>query len=157
VARRFQSMHVEPPKQGWMRLEIIKGRADRYEANHRVQILDEALEAAWQHCRIGHHPPPPDRCLPDQAIDVLDEGVAQDSSAQQTKPTNCGPGRAIERLSIQKDEAVRNAEYEEAGQNGDHASSPAKHEERDAAQWREKAKKSMALLTRGDRRGHQKR
>src|SRR6201991_4524824 len=43
LARRFQEIIVNPPNRGEA-LEILKGLRDRYEAHHRVQIKDEALE-----------------------------------------------------------------------------------------------------------------
>ena len=54
-------------------VEILKGLRDRYEAHHRVQITDEALEAAVElsdRYITG-------RCLPDKAIDVIDEAGAR--------------------------------------------------------------------------------
>ncbi|HWA98923.1 MAG TPA: Clp protease N-terminal domain-containing protein, partial [Pirellulales bacterium] len=43
--RRFQLIMVEPSTKSET-IEILKGLRDRYEAHHRVQITDEALEAA---------------------------------------------------------------------------------------------------------------
>src|ERR1700741_3300925 len=45
LARRFQPIHVEPPSKEDA-ISILKGLRDRYEAHHRVQITDVALEAA---------------------------------------------------------------------------------------------------------------
>src|SRR5918911_1398111 len=45
LERRFQTIVVEPPSKAEA-LEILRGLRDRYEAHHRVQITDEALEAA---------------------------------------------------------------------------------------------------------------
>ena len=45
LARRFQPITVEPPNKTDT-IEILKGLRDRYEAHHRVQILDAALVAA---------------------------------------------------------------------------------------------------------------
>src|SRR5436305_2085789 len=45
LARRFQAITVEPPNKTDA-VEILKGLRDRYEAHHRVQILDAALVAA---------------------------------------------------------------------------------------------------------------
>src|SRR6478736_6141423 len=45
LARRFQAIIVNPPSKSEA-LEILRGLRDRYEAHHRVQITDEALEAA---------------------------------------------------------------------------------------------------------------
>ena len=45
LERRFQPITVgEPSKEET--LEILKGLRDKYEAHHRVEITDEALEAA---------------------------------------------------------------------------------------------------------------
>src|SRR5438045_7519971 len=41
--RRFQMVVVNPPSKAEA-LEILRGLRDRYEAHHRVQITDEALE-----------------------------------------------------------------------------------------------------------------
>ncbi len=66
--RRFQLIIVEPSTKSET-IEILKGLRDRYESHHRVQITDDALEAAVELSSryiTG-------RCLPDKAIDVIDE------------------------------------------------------------------------------------
>ena len=136
LARRFQSIHVEPPNKADA-VEILKGLRDRYEAHHRVQILDAALVAAVElsdRYITG-------RCLPDKAIDVLDEAGARIRLRSMTKPPNLAElEEEIERLSISKDEAVRNAEYEEAARLRDSAEALRKRKEEMQRQWREKAK-----------------
>ena len=57
-------------------MEILRGLRDRYEAHHRVQITDEALDVAVElsdRYITG-------RCLPDKAIDVVDEAAAASAS-----------------------------------------------------------------------------
>src|SRR5947208_7583215 len=136
LARRFQPIHVEPPTKEDT-VEILKGLRDRYEAHHRVQITDGALLAAVEMSDryiTG-------RCLPDTAIDVLDEAGARIRLRSMTKPPNLAEiEEEIERLSIQKDEAVRNAEYEEAARLRDSAEALRKKKEEMQRQWREKAK-----------------
>jgi ATP-dependent Clp protease ATP-binding subunit ClpC len=136
LARRFQPIHVDPPSKADA-VEILKGLRDRYEAHHRVQILDAALEAAVElsdRYITG-------RCLPDKAIDVLDEAGARIRLRSMTKPPNLAEiEEEIERLSIQKDEAVRNAEYEEAARLRDQAEAMRRKKEEMQKQWREKAK-----------------
>ncbi len=66
--RRFQVVMVEPSTKAET-VEILKGLRDRYEQHHRVQITDDALAAAVELSSryiTG-------RCLPDKAIDVIDE------------------------------------------------------------------------------------
>ncbi|MFI5378145.1 MAG: ATP-dependent Clp protease ATP-binding subunit [Tepidisphaerales bacterium] len=136
LARRFQPIHVNPPSKTEA-IEILKGLRDRYEAHHRVQIRDEALLAAVELSEryiTG-------RCLPDKAIDVLDEAGARIRLRSMAKPPSLAEiEEQIERLSIQKDEAVRNAEYEEAARLRDQAESMRKKKEDMQREWKEKAK-----------------
>ena len=136
LARRFQPITVDPPSKKDT-IDILKGLRDRYEAHHRVQILDAALEAAVElsdRYITG-------RCLPDKAIDVLDEAGARIRLRSMTKPPNLAEiEEQIERLSIQKDEADKNAEYEEAAKLRDQAESMRARKEEMQRQWREKAK-----------------
>ena len=72
LERRFQTIIVEPPSKDET-VEILKGLRDRYEQHHRVQITDEALYQAVELSSryiTG-------RCLPDKAIDVIDEAGAR--------------------------------------------------------------------------------
>jgi ATP-dependent Clp protease ATP-binding subunit ClpC len=136
LARRFQPITVDPPSTTDT-IEILKGLRDRYEAHHRVQIVDSALVAAVQlsdRYITG-------RCLPDKAIDVVDEAGARIRLRSMTKPPNLAEiEEQIERLSIQKDEAVRNAEYEEAAKLRDQAEGLRAKKEEMQRQWRERAK-----------------
>jgi ATP-dependent Clp protease ATP-binding subunit ClpC len=136
LARRFQPITVDPPSKEDA-LEILRGLRDRYEAHHRVQILDAALEAAVEMSDryiTG-------RALPDKAIDVLDEAGARIRLRSMTKPPNLAEiEEQIERLSIQKDEAVKNAEYEEAARLRDSAEALRAKKEEMQRQWRDKAK-----------------
>jgi ATP-dependent Clp protease ATP-binding subunit ClpC len=136
LARRFQPIHVEPPTKEDA-VEILRGLRDRYEAHHRVQITDAALESAVEMSDryiTG-------RCLPDKAIDVLDEAGARIRLRSMTKPPNLAElEEQIERLSIQKDEAVKNAEYEEAAKLRDSAEALRAKKEEMQRQWREKSK-----------------
>src|SRR5215204_4947405 len=136
LARRFQPITVDPPSKEDA-IEILKGLRDRYEAHHRVQILDAALVSAVEMSDryiTG-------RCLPDKAIDVLDEAGARIRLRSMTKPPNLAElEEQIERLSIQKDEAVKNAEYEEAAKLRDQAEALRAKKEDMQRQWREKAK-----------------
>ncbi len=136
LARRFQPITVDPPNKADT-IEILKGLRDRYEAHHRVQILDSALVAAVElsdRYITG-------RALPDKAIDAIDEAGARIRLRSMTKPPNLAElEEQIERLSIQKDEAVRNAEYEEAARLRDSAEALRAKKEEQQKQWREKAK-----------------
>ncbi|MGH7170007.1 MAG: Clp protease N-terminal domain-containing protein, partial [Gemmataceae bacterium] len=81
LERRFQQIIVNPPSREET-VEILRGLRDRYEAHHRVQIKDEALESAVElsdRYITG-------RCLPDKAIDVIDEAGARIRLKAMTRP-----------------------------------------------------------------------
>src|ERR1700729_3329763 len=83
LERRFQQIIVNPPSTSET-VEILRGLRDRYEAHHRVQIKDEALQAAVELSDRYISA----RCLPDKAIDVIDEAGARVRLKAMTKPPN---------------------------------------------------------------------
>ncbi len=110
LERRFQTIVVEPPTRDET-LDILKGLRDRYEAHHRVNFSDEALYQAVELSSryiTG-------RCLPDKAIDVMDEaGASVRLKNTTTSPDLADIEQQIDKLQIEKDESVRNADYERA-------------------------------------------
>ncbi|HLD25416.1 MAG TPA: ATP-dependent Clp protease ATP-binding subunit, partial [Candidatus Andersenbacteria bacterium] len=72
LERRFQPVQVAEPSVEDT-IEILRGLVDRYEAHHKVRILDEALQAA-AHLSNKYIR---DRFLPDKAIDLMDEAAAK--------------------------------------------------------------------------------
>ncbi|HPC94955.1 MAG TPA: ATP-dependent Clp protease ATP-binding subunit [Sedimentisphaerales bacterium] len=110
LERRFQTIIVDPPSKEET-LEILRGLQDRYEAHHRVRFTDEALfQAVELSTRYITG-----RCLPDKAIDVVDEAGARVRLKNMTPPPDLTEvEEKIERLQVEKDEAVRSADYERA-------------------------------------------
>lgn len=71
LERRFSPITVDEPTRDEA-VAILTGLRSRYEKHHRVKIGDDALAACVDlsiRCM-------PDRCLPDKAIDLLDETAA---------------------------------------------------------------------------------
>ena len=68
LERRFQPIVVEEPSEEET-IEILKGLRPAYEAHHRLNITDEALDAATTFSTRYVS----DRFLPDKAIDLIDE------------------------------------------------------------------------------------
>ncbi len=134
--RRFQSVVVNPPSKSEA-LEILRGLRDRYEAHHRVQITDEALEAAVEQSDryiTG-------RCLPDKAIDVIDEAGARVRLKAMTRPPDLKElDEQIERLNQDKEEAVANQDFERAASLRDQADKLKKKKESITREWRERSK-----------------
>ena len=72
LTRRFQTVKVEEPAEDKAVL-MMRGIVSTMEKHHRVQILDEALEAA---VKLSHRYIP-DRQLPDKAVSLLDTACAR--------------------------------------------------------------------------------
>jgi len=135
LERRFQTIIVEPPSKK-QTVEILRGLRDRYEAHHRVRITDEAIERAVE--LAGRYIT--GRCMPDKAIDVIDEAGARVRLRSMTKPPDLTDlEREIERLQIEKDEAVKNADYERAADLRDEAQRLLQKKTEVQQQWREKS------------------
>ncbi len=136
LERRFQTIIVEPPSKDET-LDILRGLRDRYEAHHRVQITDGALRGAVELSTryiTG-------RCLPDKAIDIIDEAGARVRLKSMTKPPNLTEiDEQIERLTMDKEEAVKNADYERAAELRDQAEALRRNKEEAQKKWREQAK-----------------
>jgi len=117
LERRFQTIIVESPTKEET-LDILRGLRDRYEAHHRVRFTDEALYQAVELSTryiTG-------RCLPDKAIDVIDESGARVRLKNMTPPPDLAKMEGkIEKLQREKDEAVKNADYERAASLRDEA------------------------------------
>ena len=70
--RRFQPVWVPEPTVEQTR-EILRGLRDRYEAHHKVKIIDEALVAAAELSDRYIT----NRYLPDKAIDLVDQAASR--------------------------------------------------------------------------------
>ncbi|MEM1183858.1 MAG: ATP-dependent Clp protease ATP-binding subunit, partial [Planctomycetota bacterium] len=133
--RRFQSIPVDPPNNE-QAVEILKGLRDKYEEHHRVRITDEAVRAAVE--LSGRYIT--GRVQPDKSIDVIDEAGARVRIKSMSKPPNLAELEAeIERLTLEKDEAVKAADYEKAAELRDRAEQKRKQKEDIQKEWRAKS------------------
>ena len=81
LERRFQQVLIKEPGLD-ISVEILRGLKERYELHHGVAITDPALVAA---ARLADRYIT-DRCLPDSAIDLVDEAAAQLRMEVTSKP-----------------------------------------------------------------------
>jgi ATP-dependent Clp protease ATP-binding subunit ClpC len=136
LERRFQQIIVNPPSKEEA-IEILKGLRDRYEAHHRVQIKDDALEEAVElsdRYITG-------RCLPDKAIDVIDESGARVRLRAMTRPPDLKElDGQIEKLNQEKEAAVAEQDFEKAAHLRDQADKLKKKKDSITKEWRDKAK-----------------
>src|SRR6202453_2780453 len=140
--RRFQMVMVEPSTKAET-VEILKGLRDRYEQHHRVQITDDALAAAVELSSryiTG-------RCLPDKAIDVIDEAGARVRLKAMTRPPDLKEiDEEVEKLNKEKEEAVANQDFEKAAALRDQADKLKKKKQSITRDWREKSRETDGVV-----------
>ncbi|MDA0283463.1 MAG: ATP-dependent Clp protease ATP-binding subunit [Planctomycetota bacterium] len=142
LERRFQNVMVDPPSEK-QTVEILKGLRERYEQHHKVQITDDALQSAVELASryiTG-------RCLPDKAIDVIDEAGARIRLKSMVRPPDLKEiEEEAERLNQQKEEAVANQDFEKAAALRDQADKLKKKKEQLTTEWREKSKENEGVV-----------
>jgi len=110
LERRFQPIMVEEPSPE-QAIDILKGLRDRYEAHHRVEIADEALEAA---VRLSDRYVS-DRFLPDKAIDLIDEAASRVRLRSFVAPPDLKKiEQKLEETRKEKEAAIGAQEFEKA-------------------------------------------
>lgn len=115
LERRFQPIMVEEPSPEEA-TQILKGLRDRYEAHHRVNITDEAIDAAVSLSDRYVS----DRFLPDKAIDLVDEAASRVRLKSYVAPPDLKDlADKLEELRKEKEAAVQAQEFEKAAQMRD--------------------------------------
>jgi len=98
LTRRFQSVQVEEPSETKAIL-MMRGVASMMEKHHKVQILDEALEAA---VKLSHRYIPA-RQLPDKSVSLLDTASARVAVSLHATPAEVDDcQRRIEALDVEQ-------------------------------------------------------
>jgi ATP-dependent Clp protease ATP-binding subunit ClpC len=142
LARRFQEILIDPTSPEDT-VKILRGLRDRYEEHHRVQITDDAIQAAVElsdRYITG-------RCLPDKAIDVIDESGARVRLKSMSKPPNLKEiDDEVEALNRQKEEAVANQDFEQAARLRDQADKLKKKKQQITKEWREKSRENGGVV-----------
>ena len=112
LERRFQSIFLEEPTIEET-VEILKVLRPRYEAHHKVDISDAALEAA---ARLSDRYIT-GRQLPDKAVDFIDEAASKLRIDEQILPPELKEREErIRYLSDQEAAAAERSEYERAAE-----------------------------------------
>lgn len=108
LERRFRQVTVPEPSRDETR-RILRGLRPGLERHHRLQITDEAVDAAVElSCRYL-----PEKFLPDKAVDLLDEGAARCRMSGRRRD----PLEQQERmLSRDLDAAIREKRFEQAAE-----------------------------------------
>ena len=143
LERRFQSVIIDEPSIDES-IEIIKGLRPKYEEHHSLNISDEAIVAAVKLSSKYIT----DRFLPDKAIDVLDEA----SSKVRLKVSTLSPeGKELEKelraLIKDKEDAIRNQEFERASQLRDEEADLKDRIREMSVRWKEEHEANRPTVT----------
>ncbi|TWU43828.1 ClpA/B family protein [Novipirellula aureliae] len=142
LARRFQEIIVEPTGKKET-IEILKGLRERYEEHHRVQFTDDAIVAAVEMSERYITA----RCLPDKAIDVIDEAGARVRLRTMTRPPDLKEiDEEVEKLNKEKEDAVANQDFEKAANLRDQAEKLRKKKDQITQEWREKSQQTDGVV-----------
>ena len=134
--RRFQKVLVDPPSPDEA-IDILKNIKSKYEEFHNVIYSDEAILA----CVKLSTRYITDRFLPDKAIDVLDEVGARTHLKNIHVPEYIEElEKNIELVKEQKNQAVKNQQYEKAAELRDKESKLMNKLEESKQKWEEEAK-----------------
>jgi type VI secretion system protein VasG len=97
LTRRFQSIQVDEPSEE-RAIRMMRGVASTMEKHHKVQILDEALEAA---VRLSHRYIPA-RQLPDKSVSLIDTACARVAVSLHATPAEVDDSRKrIDALNVE--------------------------------------------------------
>ena len=146
LERRFQSVKVEAPSIDEAVL-ILKGLRHKYEAHHKVEFTDKAVEAA---VKLSDRYIT-DRFLPDKAIDVMDESGSRARISTMTRPpeTKVLEGE-IEEIKTQKEKAIKNQDFEGAAAMRDKEKQAKEHLETTLAAWRASREEKRVVVDEDD-------
>jgi ATP-dependent Clp protease ATP-binding subunit ClpC len=142
LERRFQTIMVNPPSQDET-IAILKGLRDKYEAHHRVRILDIALEESVKlsdRYITG-------RFLPDKAIDVIDEAGSRVRLSKMTRPPDLKDiEKEIAELEMEKEQAVAGQDFETAAEYRDRAEILRNQMKKIQKEWRESSSETVGTV-----------
>lgn len=146
LERRFQPIQVDEPTTDESIL-ILKGLRDRYEAHHRVEITDDAIDAAVKLSDRYIS----DRFLPDKAIDLIDEAASRVRLRSYTAPPNLKElEQKLEETRKEKDAAVQSQEFEKAASLRDSEQRVREELETMKKEWKEKQGQENTEVTTED-------
>ena len=110
LERRFQTVKVEEPS-AEDAIKILHGLQHKYELHHKAKYTVEAIKAAVtlsERYLTG-------RYLPDKAIDIMDEAGSKARISVMTRPPKFKElETSIEEIRIEKEEAIKDQDFEKA-------------------------------------------
>ncbi|HLP41800.1 MAG TPA: ATP-dependent Clp protease ATP-binding subunit, partial [Fibrobacteria bacterium] len=142
LERRFQTILVDPPSLADT-LQIIKGLRAKYEAHHKVNYTETALDAS---VRLSDRYLS-DRFMPDKAIDIIDEAGARVRLASLSIPPELRAKELeLEAVVKEKEASVENQDYETAASLRDTQESLKAELEEMRKKWREQKREERLVV-----------
>ena len=115
LERRFQKVNVEEPSDEDT-VKILEGIKNQYEKFHGVTYENGVIPLIVKLSRRYIQ----ERCLPDKAIDILDEAGAQKKIIEEDRPLELIElEKQIDAVTLEKQELVKQQDYESAAQARD--------------------------------------
>jgi ATP-dependent Clp protease ATP-binding subunit ClpC len=146
LERRFQPVMVVEPNQDDA-IQILRGLRDRYEAHHRVEITDAAIEAA---VRLSDRFVT-DRFLPDKAVDLIDEAASRVRLSTFVAPPDLKDLESkLEEIRKEKEAAVQGQEFEKAARLRDKETKLKEELDRQKVEWQHKKVTNKSTVTEED-------
>ena len=148
LERRFQSIIVNAPTV-IEAIEILRGLQYKYEAHHHVKYTDEALTQA---VRLADRYIT-GRCLPDKAIDVIDEVGSRARIRSMIRPPDLSDiEREIKEVQQAKESAVEDQQFEKAAALRDREKDLKKKLDQAHQSWEQEREKQVVTITIDDMR-----
>jgi ATP-dependent Clp protease ATP-binding subunit ClpC len=110
LERRLQPVYINEPSEE-VTIEMLRVLRPRYEAHHKIQITDSALEAA---AKLSNRYIS-DRHLPDKAVDLIDEAAAKIRIEAGSPPSDIkAMEKKVHQLADEEEAASQRNDYENA-------------------------------------------
>ena len=146
LERRFQTILVNAPSVTET-VAILRGLRSRYESHHRVELTDDALQAAAElsdRYITG-------RYLPDKAVDLIDEAGAKARISAMTRPPEVkGLEENVGEITREKEQAIRDQDFEKAASMRDEERAAKKRLEETLEEWKKSEKERVLKVTEQD-------
>ena len=146
LERRFQKVMVEPTDFDDTLL-ILQNIKPRYEAHHNVTYTDDALKS----CISLSQRYISDRCLPDKAVDVMDEAGSRAHIKNLKVPKSLSElESAVTVLQNEKSKAIREKNFKQASMLRDMLKTKEEELENARKKWRAKMENNPVVVDKED-------
>ncbi|HAK00303.1 MAG TPA: Clp protease ClpC [Bacteroidales bacterium] len=143
LERRFQKILIDPTSTEET-IEILNNIKAKYEDHHLVTYSDEAIKA----CVFLTDRYVSDRCLPDKAIDALDEAGSRVHLSNIRVPDGIvSLEKSIENVREEKTRAIKSQKYEQAAKLRDQERELGDKLDREKKRWEEESRLHREIVT----------